>query len=152
MDELEITHVPGYPNGEIWLRDHLKATHGDLVRSNSSTAAAYMQRDPSTSVVFGHIHRQELQWKTTPTSRGNQQRFAFSPGTLSRIDGAVPSYSSTIDEHGRLVPRAENWQQGIGLVEHSENLANPTPIHINDGSMMIHGKTYRIDHGERETI
>jgi len=149
LEDLEITSVPGYPNGEIWLRDHLKATHGNIVRSNGSTAAAYMQRDPTASLWFGHIHRSELQWRTTPTRYGAQQRYAASPGTLSRIDGTVPGFSSTIDEHGRVVEKAENWQQGIGLAEHSENLSNPHLIHIESGQMMIEGKTYSVDNDAR---
>lgn len=144
LDELEVDLYSGYPGATYWLSDELRATHGDIVRSSGSTASAMINKDPSSSVVFGHVHRQELQWKTTQTRDGNRQRYAMSPGTLADISGSTPSYGNSIDEHGAVVERAENWQNGIGIVEFSNTSSNPNIIHFNDGEMMIDGRTYKI--------
>ncbi len=143
-EELEVDLYSGYPGATYWLSPNLRATHGDIVRSNGSTASPMINKDPTSSVWFGHVHRQELQWKTTPTQEGNIQRYAATPGTLARIDGLVPSYGSSIDEGGNMVPRAENWQQGIGLAEFNEKGSNPNLIHFDDGEMMIEGKLYSV--------
>lgn len=136
--ELDVELIGGYPNGAHWLEDHTVAVHGDIARQNTSSSLEYLKRDPHVSTIHGHTHRAEIQWRTTPTRDGHVQRFAMSPGTLARIDGEVPSYHSTINEHGETVHKAENWQQAVGIVEHNARLANPSLA-------MIHGDEIRID-------
>lgn len=142
MKELEVQAVPGYPNGHLWLEDHLVMLHGNKARQNGSTSLEYLKENPHVNTVHGHSHRAEIQWRTTPTRNGHVQRFAASPGTLADISGNVPSYHSTIDEHGAVVPRAENWQQSVLGVEHSKKNAHPELYTIQDGAIKIQGKSY----------
>ena len=44
----------------------------------------------------------------------------FRSGCLARIDGAVPSYHSGVDEDGRPERYIEDWQQGLGVVHISK--------------------------------
>jgi RNA polymerase sigma-32 factor len=51
--------------------------------------------------VFGHAHRQELQYKTVANGDGPIRSVSASPGCLCRVDGAVPSYGSGLNDNGR---------------------------------------------------
>lgn len=117
LDELDVTYVGGYPAGITWINDNLACIHGHKVRSNGSTAAAVID-DERVSVIFGHVHRIELQHKTRRIRAGLRQSLAASPGCLCRIDGAVPSMKSSTDPMGRPVMGWENWQQGVAVVEY----------------------------------
>lgn len=117
LDDLGVTYVEGYPAGEHWINDNLVAIHGAKVRSNGSTAAAVID-DERVSVIFGHVHRIELQHKTRRTRDGAKRNFAATPGCLCRLDGAVPSTKSSTDVFGRPVAGWENWQHGVGVVDY----------------------------------
>lgn len=117
LDELDVTYVGGYPAGITWINDNLACVHGHKVRSNGSTAAAVID-DERVSVLFGHVHRIELQHKTRRIRAGLRQSLAASPGCLCRTDGAVPSTRSSSDPLGRPVLGWENWQQGVAVVEY----------------------------------
>lgn len=140
--ELEVNVVGGYPNGVVWLENHLRVIHGTSSNSRGSTSAKYLNEDPHVSTIHGHSHRSEIQWRTTPTRDGYIQRFGMSPGTLADITGNVPSYYSTIDEQGVTIPKAENWQQAIGIIEHDRYNANPHLAMISNGLINILGKRY----------
>ena len=45
-----------------------------------------------------------------------EQVVAFSPGCLCRVDGAVPSTKSGVDDVGMPIQRFESWQQGLAVV------------------------------------
>lgn len=115
MDELEIDYLPGYPANRYWLNNNLKAIHGHVIRSGGSTAAAVANSE-TTSTLFGHIHRIESHHRTVNEAGGGRVISAHSFGTLSRIDGAVPSYGYGRDEDGQPIEHYENWQQGLGFV------------------------------------
>lgn len=143
LDELDVEYIDGYPAGEYWINDNLKCIHGVKVRSNGSTAQAVVA-DERVSTIFGHVHRMELQYKTVNTRHGFKTRLAFTPGTLARIDGAVPSTNGGIDEWGRAKQHYENWQQGIGVVhyEDGEGDFHVHGVHIHNGKAMYAGKLY----------
>jgi len=143
LDELGVEYVGGYPAGEYWINENLKCIHGVKVRSNGSTAQAVVA-DERVSVIFGHVHRMELQYKTVNVRNGFKTRLAFTPGTLARIDGAVPSTNGGIDEWGNPVTRWENWQQGIGIVHYEEGEGDfhVHGVHIHNGRAMYGGKLY----------
>ena len=82
LDELDIEYIDAYPAGAHWINEKLRAIHGDKVRSNGSTAAGYTNEMPHISTVFGHIHRQEIQSKTTFDRLGKIKSMAISPGCL----------------------------------------------------------------------
>lgn len=116
LDALDVEYVGGYPAGEFWLSDQLRAVHGDTVNSGGSTAARIAQDATGAySTVFGHVHRSEFHTHRIRTGRASTQLvWAASPGTLARIDGAVPSFHSGT-ERGAAVYRPEDWAQGIGV-------------------------------------
>lgn len=145
MDDYDIEYRPGYPASDVWINERLRVIHGDRVKSNGSTAHLYLSRE-KTSVVYGHIHRIETAYKTREDFDGARTTMAASPGTLARIDGAVPSTKGGHDLDGRPLKRHEDWQQGVGLVEYQP--ASPfrfryETVHIYDGWAVFNGREYR---------
>lgn len=143
LDELWVEYIDAYPAGQWWVNDKLRAIHGDKVRSNGSTAAAYTNDMPHISTVFGHIHRQEIQSKTTFDRQGKIKVMAISPGCLCRVDGAVPSVKGSIGIDGRPTQYFENWQQGIAVVTYRPDGAfHVELVHIDDGETMFRGQKF----------
>lgn len=140
LDALGVEYVSGYPAGITWINDRLACVHGSKVRSSGSTAAAVID-DERVSVIFGHVHRIELQHKTRRTRHGGRSSLAASPGCLCRIDGAVPSTKGGTDPLGRPVQAVENWQHGVAVVTYQDGDApfslELVPIH--DGSAILRG-------------
>ncbi len=116
-DDHNITYLPGYPAAEYWVNDRLRVIHGHKVRSNGSTAYAYLN-DERVSTIYGHVHRREWAERTRATRRGLRTILAASPGTLARIDGNVPSTKSGLDLDGQPIGNVEDWQQGLALVDY----------------------------------
>jgi hypothetical protein len=143
-DELGVEYISGYPASEFWINDNLKCVHGSKVRSGGSTATAVCI-DERVSTIFGHIHRIEAHYKTVNVRGGFKTRLAMSPGCLSRIDGAVPSTNSGLDEYGKSTTRYENWQNGIAVVQYEDGdgIFSVTPVHIHSGIAIYNGKEYR---------
>lgn len=117
LGDLGVNYVGGYPAGSYWINDRLKCIHGSTVRSAGSTAKAVVDQE-RVSVIFGHIHRIETQYKTVDVREGGKTRLAHTPGCLCRIDGAVPSLHGSTDLSQRPVERYENWQQGLSVVHY----------------------------------
>ena len=118
MDEFGVEYLSGYPESFLALNENLIIRHGDRVTSNGSTTTKYLN-DAHRSVIYGHIHRVEVAYRTRITDHGPRTIMAASPGCLCRIDGAVPSTKSGADEFGRpLMQGAENWQQGLAVVQY----------------------------------
>lgn len=142
LDELGVEYVGGYPAGIYWLNDRLACIHGSKVRSSGSTAALVVD-DERVSTIFGHVHRIELAYKTRRVRAGARTSLAASPGTLARIDGAVPSTKGSTDPLGRPVPAVENWQQGVGIVTYEDG-DRPFALElvpIFDGQVTFRGET-----------
>lgn len=134
LDELRVEYIDAWPNGKYWLNHRLFARHGDKVRSGSSTASAYVNDMPHISQLFGHVHRIEIHHKTVSDKDGPIRSVAASPGCLCRVDGAVPSYGSSLTVSGAPAVRWENWQQGVMVVDyHQDGRFALTPVHISDG-------------------
>jgi len=115
FDEYGIRYLAGYPASSWWINDRLQVRHGDRVRSNGSTAHAYLNTQKH-SVIYGHIHRREWAERSRETFDGPSTILAASPGTLARCDGAVPSTKGGIDVDGRPLTVVEDWQQGFAVV------------------------------------
>jgi len=144
MDELGIRYFDGYPASECQINDNLIAVHGHKVNSAGSTAARVIS-DERMSVIFGHVHRIEMQHKTRRGSRGSRkQHFAATPGCLCRTDGAVPGLKGSTDITGRPVPTHENWQQGLAVVtfEEGDGRFDYEQIEIIDGNAIYRDKEY----------
>lgn len=113
FDEFGIEYIDPYPDGEIWINDHLRFEHGSLYANGPGSTAAKHLRN-GVSVGYGHIHRQEMLHETRHTARGPRTHFAGSPGCLCRIDGIVPSSKTGITSEGlQAGSKSENWQQGL---------------------------------------
>lgn len=141
VDDLGIEWVEGYPAGGVWLNDHIQCIHGQKVRSSGSTASAVIN-DSRHSVIFGHVHRIEVQYRTDKTREGGYRKFAATPGCLCRIDGAVPSFHSSIDKTGGSIKNYENWQQGLMIVHYSDETYSIEMVEINNGRSVFRGKVY----------
>ena len=114
--EAGIVYESGYPANEHWLNDNFRVIHGNKVRSNGSTAYAYLD-DARVSTAFGHVHRRELAQRTRHTRHGPRTVTSVSFGCLARVDGAVPSTKGGISaKDGTPVRTTEDWQNGMGLV------------------------------------
>lgn len=133
LKTLDITYHNNYPNGEIWLNDNLCCSHGSVVRTGSGDTAKTIVQKARCSEIFGHIHRMEMACITKFSKKGPISYKAFSPGTISRIDGVVPGHSER-----------NNWQQGFAKVEYEDGngLFEITPITINSGKCIYNGKAY----------
>lgn len=140
--EFGITYKPGYPAGHHWITERLRVVHGDKVASNGSTAHKYLATE-KTSVIYGHIHRREWAERTRDDFDGPKTILAASPGCLARVDGVVPSTKGGVDLDGRPVPRTEDWQQGIAVVQYEESGDFwYEQIAIRNGKAMWRGKFY----------
>lgn len=120
FDESRVTFLAGYPANVYWINESLRVIHGNKVRSGGSTAHAYLA-DERHSTIFGHVHRQELAWRTRNTRHGARSYMAASPGCLCRIDGAVPGVSAGYSLEGVPLATAEDWQQGAAVVGFDPN-------------------------------
>jgi hypothetical protein len=143
LDEHQVTYVPGYPAGEVWINDRLRVVHGDKVNSNGSTAHKYLDAE-RVSTVFGHIHRREWAERTRHTRDGARTVLAMSPGCLCRIDGVVPSTKGGTDLDGLPVMRTEDWQQGLAIFQYEEGDGRfiPEQIPIFEGFAMYRDREY----------
>lgn len=131
LDDLGVDYLAGYPSNHYWLTPNLRFIHGYSVKSKGSTAHLYLQ-DEKVSVIYGHIHRNEMAFQTRVDYEGPATIMAASPGCLARIDGVVPSMKQGFDLDGRPVSSPENWQQGLAVVEyHEDGRFDYEPIHIN---------------------
>lgn len=106
-EALGITVHGPYPNGEVWLNPNLVCMHGDICRSGEGATARALLSHARASVIYGHLHRIELLHTTHHGPRGAHRYLACCPGTVARIDGAVPAATKRL-----------NWQQGLAVVEY----------------------------------
>lgn len=144
LDELDVEYIDAYPAGAHWINEKLRAIHGDKVRSNGSTAAGYTNEMPHISTIFGHIHRQEIQSRTTFDRLGKIKSMAISPGCLCRVDGAVPSVKGSTHIDGRPATYYENWQQGISVITYKpEGSFHVELVHIDDGKTLYRGQEFK---------
>ena len=140
-EDLEINSIDGYPNGTLWLEDNLKAIHGTNVAKGGSNAAKYLKEERETT-LYGHTHRQELAYRTFPRRIGQLTIAAASPGCLARTDGAVPGFRHTVDSQGVLVKRAEDWQQGLIVIDHNGSNHHIQPVMFQEDGFYLDGKRH----------
>lgn len=143
FNDYGVNYVAGYPAGQVWINQRLKVIHGNKVRSNGSTAHAYLN-DSKVSVIYGHIHRREWAERSREDWDGAKTIMAASPGTLARCDGAVPSTKGGMDLDGRPMTIVEDWQQGLAVVsyEDGEGAFWYEQIPIHNKTAFFRGKVY----------
>lgn len=141
FESLDIEYVDGYPNDAYWLTDTMKFVHAPETKVANSERVSY---------VHGHTHRRTLVEETLNTRYGAFNRFVASPGTMSRIDGFVPSTKGAMRLSGEPVRKFENWQQGFAVVEYDKTTGavDYHPIRVdtfNNYQTRFNGKTYTPD-------
>ena len=144
MDRHGINYVAGYPASKVWINERLKVVHGYHVKSNGSTAHAYLANE-RVSVIYGHIHRREWAELTREGYEGPNRILAMSPGCLARVDGAVPSTKGGMDLDGRPITVIENWQQGVTVVRYKDGQGRfvPEQVPIDNGWTVYHGQEFQ---------
>ena len=145
FDDANVRYVPGYPAGNYWINEKIKVIHGNRVKSNGSTAHAYLANE-KCSVIYGHIHRREWAERSRDDYDGAKTVMAASPGCLAKTNGAVPSTRGGIDLDGRPLNVVEDWQQGVGIVTFEPGDGNffYEQIAIHDGQAWFRGKLYTV--------
>lgn len=141
FEELGVEYVGGYPAGLFWINERLACIHGHRVNSAGSTAARVVD-DSRISLIFGHVHRMELQHRTRLAYEGAKFSLAATPGCLCRIDGTVPSTKSAPDAFGRPVPTVENWSHGVAVVTYKpgDGPFGVELVPIFDGNVLFRGR------------
>lgn len=140
LDELGITYHAGYPAAQHWYRDDLVMEHGKSVNTKA------LAKKKAVSTIMGHVHRLEAQSHTVETGRNTVARTTtIAVGTLSRVDGAVPSYGSGTDHSGRPVRNVEDWMQGCAVVTYDPEPGGPISyefVQIHDGTGVFRGQRF----------
>jgi hypothetical protein len=132
LKDLGIEWRGDYPDGSFYLNDVLEFGHGTIVRGGGGETAKAVLKDMDHSYCYGHVHRFEQRCHTVHKRDGSQEvRMAFSPGTIARIDGAVPANSKRND-----------WQQGLAVVSYSQTEFDLEMMPINEGVMWYRGKRF----------
>jgi len=131
LKDLGVSYRGPYPKGEYWINDNLKCVHGTIARRGNSDTVKAILKDARHSQIVGHVHRKEYAVKTVHPRRGAVSYVAYSPGTIARIDGAVPAATDKVD-----------WQQGFGVVdfEVGNGMFNIHPYNITDGKTVYNGR------------
>lgn len=134
LDDLHIETVD-YPQS-YWLWDRVEIEHGRTVRRGGGATAATIVAQREHSVLYGHIHRQEVAHRTVDTPYGKREYVVGSPGCLCRVDGTVPGSDRP------------DWQQGVGVLSLVDDMDEHLElIRIQDGkaffgSQLLVGRDY----------
>jgi len=143
LEDLSVEYVPGYPAGRIQVarggagQTPLYAIHGEKLD------IAKVAKDERQSFIQGHIHRLAHHAMTYERAGQPETVVALSPGCLCRIDGAVPSTRSSVDDLGVPLVRYETWQQGMAIVEEGEDgFYGIETIQIIEGTAVWRGRRY----------
>jgi hypothetical protein len=133
LADLGIDYRGSYPDSSFYLNDALEFGHGTIVRGGGGETAKAVLKDMDHSYCYGHVHRHELRCHTVHKRDGSQEvRYAFSPGTIARIDGAVPANSKRND-----------WQQGLSVVTYNQTHFAVEMLPINNGEMFYRGQLFQ---------
>jgi hypothetical protein len=134
LDALHVETVD-YPQ-PYWLWDRVEIEHGRTVRRGGGATAARVASEREHSVIYGHIHRQEVAHRTIDTPRGKREYVVGSPGCLCRTDGIVPGSDRP------------DWQQGVGVLSLVDDMDEHLElVRIQDGkafygSQLLVGQDY----------
>jgi len=143
LEELDIEYKGAYPAGAYYLNDHLACLHGRWLGSRRRSAAAEAIEQERVSVIFGHTHRISMAMATRNTRHAPKFVGAWNIGTLSKIDGSVPSTRGGWRPGHGPVQAWEDWQQGLAYVEVTEDWFSVELIPIFEGRARWGGRTWR---------
>ncbi|MBI5933274.1 MAG: hypothetical protein HY867_06165 [Chloroflexi bacterium] len=140
---LGIEYIKGYPDNKFWLNKNVLIRHGDVVRAGPGDTAKAVVNKTTYTTIFGHIHRRELVSRRIETRAGFAIQTAFCPGCACHVDGRVPGSKSD-----------DQWQQGIAVIEYTDDFERIIPIPIEEGRAIYNGQliTARPRDKELETM
>lgn len=130
LEDIDVEWLEGYPDGIVELGLGCEAFHGTKAKSEGGdTAKAYLN-DGQKSCIYGHIHRNEVVWKTTYQHGIPRYKFAASPGTFAIVGGRLPG-----------VKKRTNQQNGMLLLSYDPNGYDINPLNypIIEGEMFFDG-------------
>jgi hypothetical protein len=133
LDKIDVNYLGDYPDGDLWLGKGCRVHHGTKAKSfGGETAKSYL-RDCDYSVIYGHLHKNEIAWFTSHVQGDIKYRFASSPGTFAAIGGRIPAVNKT-----------HNWQNGMMVITYDPDGydINPELIPIINGEMIYQGEKF----------
>lgn len=143
LEELKVEYLGAYPANRFQIargakgQTPLYAIHGEKLD------VAKVAKGERQSFVQGHIHRIAVHSETYEIFGEPEQVMAFSPGCLCRVDGAVPSTKSGVDDAGAPVQRWESWQQGMAVVtEQKDGFWSAEILPITKGKAVFRGRVF----------
>ena len=131
LDSLDIEYVGPY-GASYWLWDSVECTHGSKIGAKGGQSVAKVLADSQHDVVFGHVHRAEVAYRTLHTRTGGKVIASMSPGTLARTDGTTPGASSHPD-----------WQQALGVITRHDSNNYYSLLLLNGGTTIFDNKIIR---------
>ena len=148
LDKVGWDFVGGYGNAEYNYAEDLSFIHGTFAVSGGSTASKLSKANHDRNIIQGHKHSMESHYQT---DRRGRYFGAFVVGALCKIDGAVPSYHSAVDQFNQPVKRYEDWQNGMMVIrDYGGGNYQFDHVAIVNGVINYNGKTY--DGTEGRTI
>lgn len=148
LEHVGVEWIAGYPSaefiyGEEYGRPPIVFRHGTENSSNGTTASKIMKNHPETHNVHGHDHTSQEAWHTP---RNGRPLGSFVVGALCKTTGVVPSYHSSVDDHGQMVHHQENWAQSVmEITDYMNGDYDFKSIMIVDGVAYRDGKRYEAD-------
>ena len=141
LDRMGIEYRGNYPNNDVWLNDYLKISHGSIARNASTATAKAVLGQDRVSVVYGHIHREEV--ATEIESRREERKVirAVCPGCLCHVDGRIPP-----------VGRQTRWTNGFAVLWYDDKSEFIDTVPIVDNQAVYHGKSFKADSYYKEMI
>lgn len=140
LDELGVKYVGAYPAGASYITDNLACIHG---RFHGSRAMQQNLDRERVSIIQGHTHHVQQEARTRNTRGEPHFTFAYSPGCLCRIDGAVPGRGTGIDAFGRPVKSWQDWQQGLAVVRYDDRGRHSyEQVNILEGWALFRGQEF----------
>jgi hypothetical protein len=132
LHDLKVNYIENYPDDAFWINQNVVVEHGNTVRGGAGDTAKAVVSKTTYTTIFGHIHRREMVSRRIATRDGFANQTAFCPGCACHVDGRVPGSSMK-----------DNWQQGLAVIEFTDDAENIIPIAVNDGVAVYDGKVYK---------
>lgn len=136
LNELKIKFIDGYPRNRAWITRRLQLRHAGKLSSKPGGTAGNSLQGASCSSLHGHSHRLESAHYTRHPQDGPSIIGSYNVGTLSRLDGRVPSNAAE-----------ENQQQGFAVVDHARagDDFQVYLVNIIDGTCIFEGRRFEAE-------
>lgn len=132
LHDLKVNYIGEYPDDMYWVNKNVAVEHGNTVRGGAGDTAKAVVNKTTYTTIFGHIHRREMVSRRISSRDGFVNQTAFCPGCACHVDGRVPGSSMK-----------DNWQNGLAIIEFTDETENIIPIAVNDGVAVHNGKVYQ---------